>query len=126
MALTDFPLEGSIGVNLRPKRYDVEIYQGDSFDIALRCVNGSGGAVDLTGVTAKVKFVGMNSTPTPDTQPTVTVTAGTGIIRITLDDTSTLNSPGEYAWDVQLVQGTKKRTYIGGSLTVTKDLTPDA
>lgn len=126
MALTDFPLEGSIGVNLRPKRYDVEIYQGDSFDIALRCLDGSGAAVDLTGVTAKVKFVGVNSTPTPATQPTVTVTAASGIIRINLDDTSTLNSPGEYAWDVQLVQGTKKRTYLGGSLTVTKDLTPDA
>ena len=126
MSIIDFESQGTIGVNVRPTRIDMEIYQGDSFDIVLQCKDSLGAAVDLTGVTAKVSFVGLSPTPTPSVQPTVAITAETGKIRVYLDDTSALNSPGEYGWDVQLIQDTKKRTYIGGKLTITKDISPDA
>ena len=126
-SIVDFPQEGTIGQSLRPKRYDLEIFRGDSFDITVACKNAADETVDLTGVTAIVKFVKIGGA-VPAIQPTADVDEVNGTIRIYIYDTSTLAAGSDYAWDLQLVEGTapnqRKRTYIGGVLSITEDLTP--
>jgi hypothetical protein len=122
MSIIDFPSQGSIGTSLKPKRMDIELYQGDSFDVSIEFKQANGDPVDLTGVTANVKFVAAGAGPTPPSQPVVDIDELTGIVNINIEDTSGFS--GEYNWDLQLVQGTKKRTYVGGVVTVTEDITP--
>lgn len=121
-SIVDWDKKGDLGVSKRPQRYDIEIYQGDSFELILRFADATSAPINLTGTTANVKFAASGSGPTPPSQPTVTVTAVTGEVKITIDDTSGFS--GEYVWDLQLVTGTKKRTYIGGKVTVVTDITP--
>src|SRR5689334_20393920 len=99
MAITDFTQAGTIGTSLRPKRYDIELFQGDSFDVSFTCKGSGGTPVNLTGVTAVAKFVGISPTVTPAQQPTVNTLGSDGVVRVTLLDTSGLDPAGEYAWD---------------------------
>ena len=123
MPITSFPQTGIIGQSLLPKRYDIEMYQGDTFEVILKFRNSLNVAIDLTGVTYICKFVGVPPAADPATQPVVTAsTPANGEVTITIVNTSSLS--GEYQWDLQLVNGTKKRTYIGGVVTVTSDITP--
>ena len=122
MGVVDFPQQGTIGANLLPKRYDIEIYQGDTFEVALNFKDGNQNPVDLTGFVGTVQF--KNSQGTVMASPTVTVNEGgiLGRVLITLLDTSVLPE-GSYSWDLQLSDGTRHRTYIGGRVVVTEDVT---
>jgi len=83
----------------------------------------NGVVIDLTGVTFVTKFVGVDANPSPVTQPTATSAAPiAGQVTLSILDTAGLS--GIYNWDLQLVQGTKKRTYIGGIVSITNDITP--
>lgn len=125
MTIVDFPKEGSIGTSLKPKRYDIELYQGDSFDVSISFKQTDGTPVDLTGTEIKAKIVAADGGTAPASQfdSTGSNLAG-GVVRLVIDDTSAFS--GSYNWDLQLKQGTKQRTYIGGIVTVTGDITPDA
>lgn len=121
MGVIDFPSAGIIGTSLKPKRYDIEVYQGDSFEFNLELsyqtiptdVTGWVGlcqvrdSADLLIGTAAVSIVGPPAN---------------GVIKVNFD--SMTNSPeGEYRYDLQMTDaGGKKRTFIGGKLTITVDV----
>jgi len=121
MGVVDFPQQGTIGANLLPKRYDIEIYQGDTFEVVLNFKDGAQNPVDLTGFIGTVHF--KNAQDSIVATPTVTVNADgvLGRVRIALLDTSILGE-GRYAWDLQLSDGVRQRTYIGGAVNVTEDV----
>jgi hypothetical protein len=121
MTIVDFPSQGSIGASLKPKRFDLEIYQGDTFDVDLSFNQPGGAPVDLTAINLAVGFVKGDGT---DAEVPIVATHNDtgGVVNLLIEDTSALS--GSYKWDLQLVSGTKKRTYIGGVVTVTEDITP--
>ena len=120
--ITDFITEGTIGLSLRPKRYDIELYQGDTFEVTLVFKDINQLPVNLTGVGYDCRFAAVAPTAAPTVQPTVSaLTPTNGEVTILIENTSSLS--GNYTWDLQLLNGTKKRTYIGGAVTITSDLT---
>ena len=122
----DYPSEGVIGISRKPKRYDIELYQGDTFSFALVLKNSGGTPINVTGWTAQAQ-VRKVSDDSPGETPTMTVVVGTtdGKLTISLSDTGTaaLQGETEYKYDVQVNDGTEKRTFIGGKITVTEDVT---
>jgi len=66
--IIDFPQQGVIGASLRPRRYDIEIYQGDTFEVILNFKNGPN-PTDLTGITYASAFKGISPTPIPPCNP---------------------------------------------------------
>lgn len=123
MSIVDFPSQGSIGASLKPKRYDLEIYQGDTFEVPLAFLQPDDSPVDLTGVTLKVGFQKQDGSAA--SVPLTASHNGTGgVVTLLISDTSTL--AGTYEWDLQVITtDNKKRTYIGGLVTVTEDITPE-
>lgn len=121
--ITDFPLVDTIGTSLRPQRYDIEMYQGDTFEVEFTFNQAGGAPVNLTGVTYASKFVGVDGAPDPVTQPVITCPTPTnGKVTFSIIDSSSLS--GTYNWDLQLIIDGRKRTYIGGIVNVTTDITP--
>lgn len=123
MPIANYPLQGTIGSSLLPKRYDIEIYQGDSFEVILNFKDASNVGVNLTGFTGKVQF--KDDAAAVVATPVVTLNYGSvnGAVRVFLADTSTIPA-GVYNWDLELTDATsRKRTYIGGKVTVTEDVT---
>ena len=120
--ITDFITEGIIGVSLRPKRYDIELYQGDTFEATLVFRDVNLAPIDLTGIELDCRLtpVSPNTSPQP---PSPVAIAGPNIGEVTLLIVDTKTLSGNYTWDLQLVNGTRKRTYIGGLVTITTDLT---
>lgn len=126
MSVVDFTSQGTIGVNLRPKRYDIEIYQGDTFSFQLKLKDNAANPVDVTGWTALAQIRKISdSSPgeTPAMSATIQGTEGTVVLSLTDTETSALDGETEYKYDVQLTDaGGNKRTYIGGKITVTEDI----
>lgn len=122
MGIVDYTKQGTIGASRLPKRYDLEIYRGDTLDeiIAFKDVNGTG--VNLTGFTALVEFKDLTDEDVVAT-PTMTVNySGNGNVRMFIADTTVIPE-GQYRWDLQLTDpGGSRRTYIGGLVTVTGDV----
>lgn len=121
MTIIDFPQQGTIGANLLPKRYDIDIYQGDTFEVILNFKDGLGVGVNLTGFTGKAQFK-------PDTGSSIELDVDInydnvdGAVLVSLLDTSSLT--GTYSWDLELTDaGGRRRTYLGGRVTVTDDIT---
>lgn len=121
MSIVDFPSEGAIGTSRKPKRFDIEMYQGDTFPFYLTF---TGANLDVTGWTA---------TSTVKRVDDGTVVAGVITIsavdtvnkRFLIDaDSDTLLPEVEYMYDVQVVDsGGNKRTFIGGIITTIEDIT---
>lgn len=121
MTIVDFEQAGTIGANLLPKRYDIKIYQGDTFEVILNFKDEANVGVDLTGFTGRAQFKPATGAPI-DLTVTVNYNAVNGAVRVYLADTSAL--VGEYSWDLELQDaGARVRTYIGGKVTVTNDIT---
>lgn len=121
MTIIDYEQQGTIGANLLPKRYDIKLYQGDTFEVILNFKDASNVGVDLTGFVGRAVFKPTVGSPI---QLTVTVNYGSvnGAVQILLSDTNALT--GDYSWDLELEDaGGRKRTYIGGKVTVTDDIT---
>jgi hypothetical protein len=133
----DKALAEDVGVSLRPKRIDIEVYQGDTFKFATvfkqpPAVEGQEGLpVDITGwvgkcevrsldnltveITATVTIVDANNEPAVD--------GSAGRILIDFGDTSLVDG-GEYKYDVQMTDtGGNVRTFIGGKFIVVEDIT---
>jgi hypothetical protein len=121
MTIIDYEQQGTIGANLLPKRYDIKIYQGDTFEVILNFKDSNNVGVDLAGFTGRAQFKPTTGAPI-DLTVTPTYNAVAGAVRVYLADTSAL--VGEYSWDLELEDaGGRKRTYIGGKVTVTNDIT---
>jgi hypothetical protein len=124
-SIVDDPTLGTIGTARKPKRYDIELYQGDTFSFSLVLKNG-GTPINVTGWTAQAQ-IKKSSDNTPGETPSLSVVVGTsdGKFTISLTDTGTaaLQGATEYKYDVQLSDGTEKRTFIGGTIKVTEDIT---
>lgn len=124
MSIVDFPSQGTIGASLKPKRYDIELYQGDDFAFSLVFKNGST-PLDVTAwdAIAQIKKVDDN---TPGETPNMTVMIGgtDGKITIKLSNTGTaaLQGTTTYKYDVQVADATTQRTFIGGLITVVEDI----
>jgi hypothetical protein len=128
MSIVDFPSQGTIGTNLKPKRYDIEVYQGDTlkFDLILKQPNTT--AVDVTGWVGVANIVKTTDNAAAET-PELTLTVGgvDGKVTVKLSNTATaaLTATTEYKYDIQLTDtDDNTRTYIGGKLTVTEDVEP--
>lgn len=124
MTVADFPLAGSIGVTLKPKRYDIEMYKGDTFQFALRFMDSTPAVINLTGWTVLAQLRTYDAGVIGGTVSgsfTASTPGATGIITLTFDSTSL--APGIYIYDVQLTDtSAQKRTYIGGRVTITVDI----
>lgn len=124
-SIVDGTAVGVIGSARKPKRYDIELYQGDTFSFSLVLKNG-GTPINVTGWTAQAQIKKVSDS-SPGETPNLAVTVGTsdGKFTISLTDTATAALQGntEYKYDVQLSDGTEKRTFIGGVITVTEDIT---
>lgn len=122
MGIETFPSQGEVGANRQPKRYDLLIYRGDTLDeiFAFKDANGTG--VNLTGFSALVEFKDLNADNVVAT-PTMTVNYnGNGNVRMFMLDTTPIPA-GSYRWDLQLTDASNnRRTYIGGLVTVTGDV----
>jgi len=131
LTIIDFPAESTvIGANLLPKRYDVVIYQGDTFILGLTVKDELGAGIALTSSpawTAKCNFKRASElTPIKTLTSSgggitldASSTAGKIVIKTTTDDLT-----GEYLYDFEMTDPSGNvRTYIGGKVTVTKDVT---
>lgn len=122
-SIIDFPKVGDIGDTVLPKRWDVELYQGDTFEVIFVFKDSLGTAINLTGFTGLVQ-IRDETTNTIFATPVVTTNADgvVGKVRVFLADTNVIPE-GEYFYDLQLTDGADRaRTFIGGKYTVTRDV----
>lgn len=121
MTIVDFPQAGTIGTSLLPTRWDIAIYQGDTFDVVVNFKDADDIGIDLTGFTALIQFKSSAGTVVATPTTTLNYNGVNGALRIFLE-TDTL-AAGNYSYDLQLnsTDG-KKRTFIGGVVTVTSDI----
>lgn len=124
MGVTNWENESTIGVSLRPKRYDIEIYRGDSFKFYLGLNDDDENPIDITGWTGRCQVRDTSGATIIDT-PTVTIEGppSDGTLLVDFGVTSDVE-PGEYKYDVETTDsGGNVRTFIGGKFTVTVDVT---
>lgn len=121
MGVVNFPEAGVIGASLLPKRYDINVYQGDTFRFVLR-LGYQGQPTDLTGWTGRCHV--KDTQGTIQSEATVDITnESTGEITVDFGDTGQIGA-GEHKYDLELTDaGGNRRTYIGGKFIVTEDIT---
>lgn len=118
--VVDFPLAGTVGATLKPKRYDIEVYQDDSFEFTLTLSKASV-PTNVTGWTGLCQVKKADNTLL-GTAVITFPTPPSGVVNINFDSV-TGEAAGEYKYDVQLTDsGGKKRTFIGGKFTITEDV----
>lgn len=132
MGVVDFDLEGTIGVNLQPKRYDIVLYAGDTFKFDLTFQDSVPAAIDVSLWTWDADVQAVDYSPvTP--KPAISVankTDGTdGVVTVTIDSSGLTfpltNTP--YMYDIQATDGSGNvRTFIGGQITITRDISDGA
>lgn len=101
-----------------PGSLDLQVYQGDDFELALDF------DIDLTGHTWLSQ---LRRTPAAVTATAFTVTvtsAANGQIEVTMADTLTVGlEPGDYVWDLQSTDGAGTvRTWLAGKAVVTAEV----
>lgn len=121
------PAGPTIGTNLRPKRFDIEVYQGDSFKFFLNLKGPEVGegptSIDVTGWTGRCEV--KDATGVVADSPTVTIAGDPkdGAFLVDFGTTDDI-AAGEYRYDVEMTDsGGNVRTFIGGRFTVTEDVT---
>lgn len=128
MSVRDFVVDKIVGVELRPKRINIEIYQGDTFTFNAVLTDAASNPIDFTGwsVVAQIRKIDN----TPGETPTLDVTLqANGVLNVFLSGTETEilqpQSPETpYAYDVQLTDASgNRRTIIGGTINITEDIT---
>lgn len=120
--VTDYPEAGAkIGTTLKPKRFDIDIYQGDTFSFFLTFTDQG---IDVTGWTGSAVVKAIDTKVAVSNAVTVSA-VDTVNKRFTVSLDSDLLDPGvEYMYDVQVTDaGGNKRTFIGGKVTVDEDIT---
>jgi len=100
------------------------IDQGATYATKLNITDANGIAVDLTGYSAAAQirkhYTSSNSTPF-----TVTLTAATGAVVLSLSSNSTANLvAGRYVYDVELIDGAGRISrIIEGTVTISPNVT---
>jgi hypothetical protein len=126
VSITNFPVEGTVGTTLRPKRFDLEVYQGDTFTFNLVLKGNGGTPLDISGWTgiAQIKKADGSAGETPSLDLEIGGTDGIIQISLTGTETSALEpESGPYKYDVQLTDTAgNKRTFIGGTIVITEDI----
>jgi hypothetical protein len=125
MGVTTFPQQGTIGANLLPKRYDIKIYQGDTFRFTLVLKDALDELVNLTGYTGKAQFRASIGSSLVQELSVTFPTPANGEVVISLTAAQTNNIPGgSYKWDLELTDASSNvRTLIGGIVEVIEDIT---
>lgn len=120
MSIVDFPTQGTIGTSLKPKRFDIDMYQGDTFKFYL---SFTGPSLDVTGWTASADVKKM--TDDSDVAGVITIDAIDTVGKRFLIhvDSDLLDPESQYKYDIQVITGTERRTFIGGRITLTEDIT---
>lgn len=133
----DKALAEDVGVSLRPKRIDIEVYQGDTFKFATvfkqpPAVEGQEGPpVDITGWVGKCEVRSLDNATIKitatvsivDEDNKTTADGSAGRILIDFEDTSLVDG-GEYKYDVQMTDADENiRTFLGGKFIVVEDIT---
>jgi len=121
MSIIDLPSQGTIGTTRKPKRFDIDLYQGDTFAFYLTF---SGAGLDVTGWTASADVQKVSDSSVVDNVITIDA-VDTENKRFLIHVDSDLLEPGtEYKYDVQVIDANdNKRTFIGGKITTTEDIT---
>lgn len=121
MSIIDSPSQGTIGTTRKPKRFDIDLYQGDTFAFYLTF---SGDELDVTGWAASSDVQKVSDNSVVDDVITIDV-VDTANKRFLIHVDSDLLTPGEeYKYDVQVTDASgNKRTFIGGKITTTEDIT---
>lgn len=124
MTIVDFPVEGTIGANLKPKRFNIEIYQGDTFRFVLAMTGPSAAVLDTTGWAGLAQIRKTDNSPgeTPELDITLD-NVGNVTVFVSNTGTAALAGATEYRYDIQLTDdATNVRTVIGGTILVTEDI----
>lgn len=124
--VTDFTSEGVIGESIQPKRYDIAIYQGDTFKFEILISSGAT-PIDLTGWTVIAQIRKINDTPGETPNINATLGGVNGKVSLSITNTGTgLLEDETYIYDVQITDNATPtpnvRTFIGGNVLVTKDI----
>lgn len=123
-SITDAPQQGTIGTNLQPKRFDIVIYQGDTFKFNMVLKSGAS-PVSVAGWTGRAKIMKTSGTPGETPEMTVAIGGSDGVVTVSLTKTETaaLVNNTEYKYDVELTDSEGNvRTVLGGLITVTEDV----
>ena|SRR6187431_2686763 len=120
MGVVDFPAQGTIGTSRKPKRYDIEVYQGDTFEFYLTF---SGTALDVTGWTASATVKKSSDHSVVSSIITIGAVDTTNKRFLVTLASDSLDPTATYEYDIQVNSAGKKRTFIGGKITVTEDIT---
>lgn len=116
-SIVDYQVKGNIGKELLPQRFDIYIYQGDTFRVYMVVKDSAGALIDLTGCVGLAQIRNQSD----QVVGTFTVDVNTpslGSIAFYINDTSSLPI-GKYSYDFQLTgPGGERRTYIGGQVYI--------
>lgn len=126
MADLVFPGElptSTVGTELMPTNVNLRIYAGDDFDLPIELQDANSVPIDLTGYTGRAQFR-RNYDDTNPVEATVTINqGGTGLV-VSLTSAQTELMSGDFIYDLQLTNPAgKKRTYLTGDVTVSREVT---
>lgn len=110
---------------MAPGKYDIAIYQGDSFSMTvfLRQKTTPVSAYDLTGWTAKAQAKSKETSVLAlDFSCAIDAVAGSITITASASDTALMAS-GKYFYDLQITDGSLVQTVLRGTAIVTEEVT---
>jgi len=106
-----------------PAEYDTGVYRGDTFSQAFTFTTG-GVPIDLVGSEPRVQIRTKAGELLDDFALGDGLTVGTNTLYWTIDSARSEGyALGKYKYDVEVLIGTMKRTYLAGSFVVSKDIT---
>lgn len=122
MGIIDFEQAGTLGGTQKPKRYDIEVYQDDSYEFQLKFAT-AGVPTNITGWTGICQIRPSSGADSLIGTAVVSIVAPAtnGVFLINFDAVTSI-AAGTYKYDIQILMPTKKRTIIGGKFTVTEDV----
>jgi hypothetical protein len=105
--------------------YDIEQYQGDTFNGANFTISVNASPLDLSAASISMKVRSQSTfelAATLSLGAGLTVTNGAGgVFRI--DPQIFPMGPGTFLYDIQITIGTTVKTYVRGTITITPDVT---
>lgn len=112
---------------IRPGNYNVEAYQGATFELAFAWSNDDV-RVDLTGYTARMQIREAYSSPQPiltlTSNSEITLGGDTGTVTVVIAASVMEGVPAkQYIYDLELVNGTTVTRIIQGTFIVKAEVT---
>jgi hypothetical protein len=111
-----------------PTQIDYEVWQGDTWTPGTITATISGTPINFTGWTAtmEIRNAISNEVAVTLTDSSGIVLTSLGVITITMTATQTNGLLGRYSYDLEMVNGSKIRTYTYGTIEVKNDTTANA